>query len=144
MYQFTEDCRTGIEQIDEEHRTLFELLNEAYSLVTTVYGGDYFDQLKDMIGRLDKYAEQHFYKPVFIHSKRGNTGGNYEKINEFKVLHIVPVEFYEKAKQYLGSEAEDWQKLLDSEVIREYTLDQDGNELLDGSFTAGCSMWLDI
>ena len=34
MYQFTEDCRTGIEQIDEEHRTLFELLNEAYSLVT--------------------------------------------------------------------------------------------------------------
>ena len=60
MYQFTEDCRTGIEQIDEEHRTLFELLNEAYSLVTTVYGGDYFDQLKDMIGRLDKYAEQHF------------------------------------------------------------------------------------
>ena len=47
-----------------------------------------------------KYAEQHFYKPVFIHSKRGNTVVNYEKINEFKVLHIVPVEFYEKAKQY--------------------------------------------
>lgn len=60
MYQFTDDCRTGIEQIDEEHRTLFELLNEAYDLVTTVYGGDYFDQLKDMIRRLDNYAEQHF------------------------------------------------------------------------------------
>ncbi len=60
MFQFTDDCRTGIEQIDEEHRTLFELLNEAYTLVTTVYGGDYFDQLKDMIGRLDDYAELHF------------------------------------------------------------------------------------
>lgn len=60
MFQFTDDCRTGIEQIDEEHRTLFELLNESYTLVTTVYGGDYFDQLKDMIGRLDDYAELHF------------------------------------------------------------------------------------
>ncbi len=28
--------------------------------MTTVYGGDYFDQLKDMIGRLDDYAELHF------------------------------------------------------------------------------------
>lgn len=60
MFQFTDDCKTGIEQIDEEHRNLFELLNEAHTLVTTVYGGDYFDQLKDMIGRLDDYAELHF------------------------------------------------------------------------------------
>lgn len=47
-----------------------------------------------------KYAEQHFYKPVFIHSKTGNTIVNYEKFNEFKILHMVPAEFYKIAKQY--------------------------------------------
>lgn len=60
MFQFTDDCRTGIRQIDEEHQALFELLNEAHTLAMTVYGGDYFDQMKDMLRRLDDYAEQHF------------------------------------------------------------------------------------
>lgn len=46
-----------------------------------------------------KYAEQHFYKPVFIHSKTGDTIVDHEKFNEFKILHMVPVEFYEMAKQ---------------------------------------------
>ena len=32
MYQFTEDCLIGIEQIDEEHRRLFALINEAAAL----------------------------------------------------------------------------------------------------------------
>ena len=47
-----------------------------------------------------KYAEQHFYKPVFIHSKKGSTIVKHEIYDEFKILHIVPIEFYEKAKQY--------------------------------------------
>ena len=29
QYQFTDDCMIGIEQIDEEHRKLFSLVNEA-------------------------------------------------------------------------------------------------------------------
>ena len=32
MYQFTEDCLTGITEIDEEHRKLFQLINEAAAL----------------------------------------------------------------------------------------------------------------
>ena len=32
MYQFTEDCLTGIEEIDNEHRKLFTLINEAAGL----------------------------------------------------------------------------------------------------------------
>lgn len=63
---------------------------------------------------------------------------------EYRQYLSVPLNLYEKAKQYLGSEEQDWQKLLESEVISELTLDQEGNELIDGSFSAGCSMWLDI
>ena len=33
MYQFTEDCMVGITQIDEEHRRLFEMINETQKLL---------------------------------------------------------------------------------------------------------------
>ncbi len=60
MFEFTDDCKIGIEQIDSEHRYLFELLNRAYTLVTTDYHDDYYEQLKGLLSELDNYAEQHF------------------------------------------------------------------------------------
>lgn len=33
MYEFTEDCMIHIEQIDNEHRKLFQMLNEAFTMV---------------------------------------------------------------------------------------------------------------
>ncbi len=60
MFEFTDDCKIGIDQIDDEHKYLFELLNKAYVLVTTDYHSDYYQQLKDIIAELDDYAEQHF------------------------------------------------------------------------------------
>ena len=33
MYQFTDDCLIGVDQIDNEHRRLFELVNEAANLL---------------------------------------------------------------------------------------------------------------
>lgn len=60
MFEFTDDCKIGISQIDDEHRYLFELLNRAYVLVTTDYHDDYYQRLKDIIAELDRYAEQHF------------------------------------------------------------------------------------
>ena len=35
MYEFTEDCMIHIPQIDEEHRKLFQIINDALSLVKT-------------------------------------------------------------------------------------------------------------
>ena len=60
MFEFTDDCRTGIEQIDKEHQYLFELLSKAYDLANTDYHSDYYRQLKEMITELDRYAEEHF------------------------------------------------------------------------------------
>lgn len=60
MFEFTDDCRTGIEQVDEEHQYLFELLNKAYNLVVMDYQSDYYQQLKDILTELDHYAEEHF------------------------------------------------------------------------------------
>jgi len=60
MFTFTDDCKIGIEKIDEEHRYLFALLNNAYMLVTTDYQSDYYMRLKEILMELDHYAEEHF------------------------------------------------------------------------------------
>jgi len=60
MFEFTEDCRIGIETIDEEHKYLFALLHQAYILASTDYHSDYYRQLKEILSELDRYAEQHF------------------------------------------------------------------------------------
>lgn len=60
MFNFTDDCKIGIKQIDEEHRYLFELLNKAYNLLTVNYENDHYYELKSILQDLDFYADQHF------------------------------------------------------------------------------------
>lgn len=59
-FEFTQDCITGIETIDNEHRNLFALLSKAYNLACTDYHSDYYQELKNMLEELDEYAETHF------------------------------------------------------------------------------------
>lgn len=60
MFQFTDDCLIGIEQIDEEHRNLFALLNKAGTLLANDFCNDRYQEVKEIIEELDFYAEQHF------------------------------------------------------------------------------------
>lgn len=60
MFRFTEDCILGNEDIDAEHRHLFDLLNNLIELAENAYGGDRYTQIKDMLAELDEYADQHF------------------------------------------------------------------------------------
>lgn len=60
MFEFTDDCIIGIEQIDEEHRYLFDLLNRTHTLTSMDFQNDHYQVIKDIIAELDNYAEQHF------------------------------------------------------------------------------------
>lgn len=60
MFQFTEDCMIGVPKIDDEHRHLFELLNDGIQLASNSYTGDRYAAIKDLLDELDDYAEQHF------------------------------------------------------------------------------------
>ncbi|MCI9124870.1 MAG: bacteriohemerythrin [Eubacterium sp.] len=60
MFQFTEACILGIEQIDEEHRHLFALLNRGAELAQNDYADDNYRVIKELLEELDRYAEQHF------------------------------------------------------------------------------------
>lgn len=58
MYQFTEDCLIGINEIDEEHRTLFQMLNEAFELLSAPSNAQMV--IKNLLPRLKDYAATHF------------------------------------------------------------------------------------
>lgn len=64
MYQFTEDCLIGVEQIDNEHRRLFELVNEAADML-----------MKDDVSRNDVTKL-------------------FEELNSYAVLHFAHEEAY--------------------------------------------------
>ena len=58
MYQFTDDCLIGVDQIDNEHRRLFELVNEAANLLmrNDINRSD----VNAVLMELDEYAVLHF------------------------------------------------------------------------------------
>lgn len=58
MYRFTEDCLIGIETIDEEHKKLFQLLNETEKMLSA--GAPYKTTVTPLISELKEYAATHF------------------------------------------------------------------------------------
>ena len=49
MYEFTDDYLTGVEQIDNEHRKLFAIANEAYELLKDNFVSDKYDYILSLI-----------------------------------------------------------------------------------------------
>lgn len=58
MYRFTEDCLIHIDEIDNEHRRLFEMLNTSIAMVAEAENAA--DIAKNLVVELKKYAETHF------------------------------------------------------------------------------------
>lgn len=58
MYQFTDDCLLGIPELDAEHKHLFDLINESYSLLSSE--ANLRLTINGLIIRLKEYANTHF------------------------------------------------------------------------------------
>lgn len=58
MYEFTEDCLIGIAEIDDEHRRLFQMINEALTL--TAETNDLAAAAERLVTELRTYAATHF------------------------------------------------------------------------------------
>lgn len=58
MYEFTEDCLVHIDAIDEEHRRLFQMLNEAITLSQDA--ADVKPIANNLLASLKDYAATHF------------------------------------------------------------------------------------
>ena len=71
MYEFTEDCMLHIDAIDEEHKRLFQMINEAFELVektedVTAIGQSLIANLKDYAATLIEYFKD--TRDLFLHT----------------------------------------------------------------------------
>lgn len=92
MYEFTNDCLIHIDEIDNEHRRLFQMLNEAISLAEET--PDVIPVAKSLLTNLKKYAATHFaHEEAYmekIHDpelamQRAEHAAFTTKINEFSI-----------------------------------------------------------
>ncbi|WMC92112.1 bacteriohemerythrin [Kineothrix sp. MB12-C1] len=60
MYEMKDEYLTGIQQIDEEHKVLFEIAEEIYQLCVNDFVPDKYDHITELIRRLRDYAAFHF------------------------------------------------------------------------------------
>lgn len=60
MYEMKEEYFTGIEQIDAEHRRLFEIAEEVYQLKQNEFLVDKYDQIRSVLNELRDYTFTHF------------------------------------------------------------------------------------
>lgn len=58
MYQFTDDCLLGVEELDNEHRRLFQMINEAISLSDQTE--DVTRVAQNLLLNVKDYANTHF------------------------------------------------------------------------------------
>lgn len=60
MYEFTDDCLIGVEKLDNEHRELFRIINEAMRLLGNEFKEDKYDDIVQILNELKDYTEYHF------------------------------------------------------------------------------------
>jgi hemerythrin len=60
MYQMKEEYKIGVEQIDEQHKKLFELADKAYVLLKDEFAIDKYDKIVEIIQELKDYTVFHF------------------------------------------------------------------------------------
>lgn len=109
MYRFTEDCLTGIETIDEEHRRLFQLINESIELLKE--NGASKVIVKNLLKELREYAGTHFaheeaymeqIKDLELPRQRKEHAQFAVKVDSYKIADLTEEESGQAAQELLS------------------------------------------
>ena len=60
MIKWKEEYKIGVEQIDNQHKRLFEIADEAYGILLDKYSIDKYDRIVEVINELKDYTVFHF------------------------------------------------------------------------------------
>ncbi len=91
MFLMKDEYLVGIKEIDEEHKELFRIANEAYEVFGDDYIADKFDHIVGIITKLKEYAITHFANEEAYMEKV-----NYKRRLSHKIEHI---EFVDKLNE---------------------------------------------
>lgn len=109
MFKWREEYSCNIEEIDKQHKRLFELGRELYSLVVLDDGYDHYDDIMNILNELKRYAAYHFNYEEELMIKYDFPG-----FDEQKFTHDA---FVRKIKKFEGSDLEGQQKKVLLEVL---------------------------
>ncbi|WP_054695810.1 bacteriohemerythrin [Syntrophomonas palmitatica] len=90
MIEWKTDYSIGVDEIDEQHKKLFEIANRAYILLKNELITDKYDQITAIFAELLDYTEYHF-----SFEEKYMTSIGYKKFLSHKVIHE---DFVEKVK----------------------------------------------
>ncbi|RCX17931.1 hemerythrin [Anaerobacterium chartisolvens] len=78
-FQWKDRYRLGIEEIDGQHKRLFEIGNEAYDIAMLKSSYDRYDEILKVINSLIDYTEYHFGYEEELMKKHGYNGFDEQK-----------------------------------------------------------------
>lgn len=109
IYHFTDDCKIGIKEIDEEHGELFQLLNSAVQFQES--SGASKDALNALLLELQAYARSHFAHEEAYMEQIGDPELQRQReeheafsamINNFDINEIPDSEYEAKTRELLA------------------------------------------
>lgn len=103
---FTQKYMTGIPQIDEEHKKLFDIIGDAYMLVESHEVENKYDDIMSLLDRLEEYTQYHF-----AHEEEYMEKTKYPQLDVQRRAHAAFLERLEEKD--LGEGAEDQQQYLE-------------------------------
>lgn len=60
-FAFTDEYKTGIDMVDEEHKVLFDIIGETNAVIQNELLHDKYDKIIDILEKLKEYTIQHFH-----------------------------------------------------------------------------------
>lgn len=60
MFEFTDEYKTDIDFVDDEHKKLFEIIERTYDVINNPFLADKYDSIVSIIAELKDYTELHF------------------------------------------------------------------------------------
>lgn len=105
IFAFTEKYKTGISMIDEQHRTLFDIIRQANDLVQEKMLYDKYDEILEILDELHTYAENHFLDEEAYMKKVGYPGLAQQKnahsafIDKLLKLDLGDMDFIDEHQQ---------------------------------------------
>ena len=104
MYKMKEEYYTGITEIDEQHKKLFDIVDDIYELLKNEYIPDKYDHIIVLINELREYTATHFRDEEAYMEKVGH-----KRMFSQKIEHA---EFLEKVNSIELSDIEENQEVV--------------------------------
>jgi hemerythrin len=88
MYcKFLPKFRTRVPEIDEEHQILFEIIDDAYTLLEDGYDNSKYDTIMSILDRLEEYTATHF-----AHEEEIMRTNKYPDLKKQEIAHKIFLE----------------------------------------------------